>query len=247
VEAEALPARAEAGTRCTKLLAPARPRARVHLTQASGEQVAAGKVIGVVGNYAAHRVEMGHGAAAPGELHFFLKASSALLPGGGTIVLPRVGRVEHEVELAVVVGERARRVRAAEAMRHVLGYAVGLDVTAREVQARAKQQGLPWDEAKGYDTFAPVGQVRPAGEVPDPHALAIGLDVNGAPRQRGSTAQMLVRVPGIVERLSSVMTLERGDVILTGTPAGVGPIAPGDKLAARIEGLPELRCDAVEA
>lgn len=229
-----------------KLLAPARRRACVHLTLTSGGQVPAGKVVGLVGNYAAHRAEMGH---APGldQLHFFLKPGSALLPGGGRIVLPKVGRVEHEVELAVVIGERASRVRAEQAMRHVLGYAAGLDVTARDLQARAKRAGLPWAEAKGFDTFAPVGAVRPAGEVPDPHALDVELRVNGQPRQRGSTAQMLVRVPGIVERVSGVMTLERGDVLLTGTPAGVGPILPGDRLVARIAGLPELRCDAVEA
>ncbi|MCA1814711.1 MAG: fumarylacetoacetate hydrolase family protein [Halobacteriales archaeon] len=218
----------------------------MHLTLTSGEQLPAGKVIGLVGNYAAHRVEMGH-APDLEALHFFLKASSALLPGGGKLFLPKVGRIEHEVELAVIIGERARRVRSADAMRHVLGYAVGLDVTARELQALAKAKGLPWDEAKGYDTFAPLSAVRPAAEVPDPHGLDIELLVNGEARQRGSTAQMLVRVPGIVERLSSVMTLEQGDVIFTGTPGGVGPILSGDRLHARIAGVGELRCDAVEA
>jgi acylpyruvate hydrolase len=206
-------------------------------------KVRAGKVLGLVGNYAAHRAEMGHADAPPPEPAFFLKATTALLPGGGTIVLPRgVGRVEHEVELAVVIGKACRDVAPNDAMGHVLGYAVVLDITARELQAKAKAAGLPWDEAKGFDTFAPISRITRRAGVPDPHDVALTLKVNGAVRQQGSTKQMLLQVPGIVARLSRSMTLERGDVIATGTPEGVGPLAAGDVVEAEAEGVGSLRC-----
>jgi 2-keto-4-pentenoate hydratase/2-oxohepta-3-ene-1,7-dioic acid hydratase in catechol pathway len=221
----------------------------VFLDVQGGGRLPAGKVVGLVGNYEEHRREMGHAPRAEAEeLQFFLKPTSALLPGGGRLLLPRgVGRVEHEVELAVVVGKRAQRVAPERAMEHVLGYAVMLDITARELQRKARERGLPWDEAKGFDTFAPIGTVMPRGLVPDPHALELRLDVNGQPRQRGSTAQMLVQVPQVLARVSSVMTLEPGDVIATGTPAGVGPVVPGDRLRAEAQGLAPLECVAVEA
>lgn len=199
--------------------------------------------MGVVGNYAAHRAEMGRAPAGPGGLGFFLKPATALLPGGGDIVLPRgIGRVDHEVELAVVVGRRARRVAPERALAHVLGYAVLLDVTARDLQERARRAGLPWAEAKGFDTFAPVSEVAPAAEVGDPHRLELALRVNGEERQRGSTAQMLVRVPEFLARLSRAMTLEGGDVVATGTPTGVGPLVPGDALEAEAERVGRLVC-----
>ncbi|HEV8359596.1 MAG TPA: fumarylacetoacetate hydrolase family protein [Candidatus Thermoplasmatota archaeon] len=210
-----------------------------------GGRLRAGKVIGVVGNYAGHRAEM-HAPATP-ELGFFLKATSALLPDGGTIVLPPgVGRVEHEVELAVVIGTRCQRVRPEHALEHVFGYAVVLDVTARDLQAQAKKLGQPWDEAKGFDTFAPVSAIARRFEVEDPHDLDISLRINGQLRQQGNTKQMLHQVPDVIARLSRSMTLEHGDVIATGTPEGVGPLAAGDVVEAEIARVGKLRCKVAQ-
>lgn len=219
----------------------------VELELRGGGRLRCGKVLGVVGNYAKHRAEMGHRGEAPPEPAFFLKPSTSLLVGGGDIVLPAgAGRVEHEVELAVVIGERARRVTPEEALSYVLGYAVILDVTARELQARAKKEGLPWDEAKGFDTFAPISEVAPRAAVPDPQDVELTLKVNGEVRQRGSTAAMLMPVPQLVARFSRSMTLEPGDVIATGTPEGVGPLVAGDVVEAEARGVAGLRCRVVQ-
>ncbi|HVL87127.1 MAG TPA: fumarylacetoacetate hydrolase family protein [Candidatus Thermoplasmatota archaeon] len=193
-----------------------------------------GKIVCLGQNYAEHAREMGNPNAP--EFFFFLKPASAIVHDGEPILIPPgVGRVDHEVELAVVIGSTARNVPVARAMDHVLGYAPLLDVTARELQAQAKKQGRPWTASKGFDTFAPVGTVVPRADVPDPHALAIELRVNDQIRQRGSTSQMVARIPEAIARVSEVMTLERGDILATGTPAGVGPLHPGDLAVARIE------------
>lgn len=212
-----------------------------------GAPVPAGKVVCLVGNYAKHRAEMGQAPDPRGEPPaFFLKPSTALLPGGGDIVLPQgVGRVEHEVELAVVIGTRGHGIAPARAMDHVLGYAVLLDMTARDLQAEAKRKGLPWDEAKGFDTFAPISKVQPRDKVPDPHSVELTLRVNGQVRQHGSTKAMMWSIPEVLARISKVMTLEPGDVIATGTPEGVGPVVAGDALEAEASGVGAMRCRAV--
>lgn len=212
-----------------------------------GGRLRAGKVLGVVGNYAKHRVEMGQAPEAPPEPAFFLKPTSALLASGGAIVLPPgVGRVEHEVELAVIIAQRTRNVPPEDAMHSVFGYAVILDITARELQQKAKKAGLPWDEAKGFDTFAPISPVVRRMQVKDPHDLAIALKVNGEVRQQGSTKSMLMQVPDLVARLSRSMTLEHGDIIATGTPEGVGPLAAGDAVEAEVERVGKLLCTVVQ-
>jgi 2-keto-4-pentenoate hydratase/2-oxohepta-3-ene-1,7-dioic acid hydratase in catechol pathway len=209
--------------------------------------IPAGKAVCLAGNYAKHRAEMGAPESRGEPPAFFLKPTTAVLPGGGDIVLPDgIGRVEHEVELAVVIGKVAKRVAAKDAMDHVLGYAVFLDMTARDLQAEAKRKGMPWDEAKGFDTFAPVSRVMPRSRVPDPHAIGLALRVNGELRQRGSTKSMLWQIPDVIARISRVMTLEPGDIIATGTPEGVGPVVPGDVLEASAEGVGELRCRVVK-
>jgi acylpyruvate hydrolase len=219
----------------------------VYLAVRGGGRIRAGKVLALVGNYAKHRAEMGHAPEAPAEPAFFLKPSTALLLGGGTILLPPgVGRVEHEVELAVVIGTEVRRVAPEQALEHVLGYAVAIDVTARELQAKAKAQGMPWDESKGFDTFCPIGQVVRRWQAGDPQDIALTLKVNGEVRQHGSTKAMLHDVAHVVARLSRSMTLEHGDVILTGTPEGVGPLQAKDKVEAEAERLGGLRCTVAE-
>ena len=194
----------------------------------------AGKVLCVARNYAAHAKESGGDVTA--EPVFFLKPTTTLMESGGTIRLPpESSQVEEECELAVVLGKGGRDVPRNHAMDLVLGYAVVLDITARDLQARAKALGLPWTVAKGFDTFGPISAVTPARNVGDPHDLAIRLEVNGDPAQVGNTRDMVHRVPDLIAAASRIMTLERGDILATGTPAGVREIRDGDVLVGTIE------------
>jgi len=193
------------------------------------------KVVCVGLNYRAHAAEMGK--ELPAEPLIFLKAPSALLAPGGDVVLPRQSqRVEHEGELALVIGRRARHVPVSRALEHVLGYSCADDVTARDIQRREKV----YARAKGFDTFCPVGPWLET-DVPDPQGLALALRVNGEVRQRGSTGDMIFTVAELTAFISSVMTLEPGDLILTGTPPGVGPLGPGDTVEVEIAGIGTLR------
>lgn len=203
--------------------------------------IAVSKVLCVARNYADHAKEMG--TPIPEEPIFFLKPAIALLPGGGTILVPsQSGRVEVETELAAILGSGGRDVSAAKAMDLVAGYAVFFDITARDLQSKARQDGSPWTAAKGFDTFAPISEAVPAERVSDPHDLPIRLRVNGVVRQNSNTRQMVFKIPQLLEAASRIMTLEVGDILATGTPAGVWPIAPGDVLDAEIPGVGRLRC-----
>ena len=192
------------------------------------------KIVCVGRNYRAHAAELGH--AVPEQPLLFLKPPSALLPTEFTIRLPSASeKVEHEAELAVVVGALARNVSPERALEHVLGYTAFNDVTARDIQKREVQ----FTRAKGFDTFAPVG---PWIETAlDPRGLRIQCRVNGQTRQDGNTAQMVFDVAALVSYASRCMTLLPGDVIATGTPEGVGPLAPGDVVEVEIDGLGVLR------
>jgi 2-keto-4-pentenoate hydratase/2-oxohepta-3-ene-1,7-dioic acid hydratase in catechol pathway len=179
------------------------------------------KIVCVGRNYAGHAKELGN--EVPAEPLLFFKPPSSLLADGGAILVPSQSkRVEHEGELAIVLGARGRRMTPLEAEAAVFGVTVANDVTARDLQRSDGQ----WTRAKGFDTFCPVGPWIETGL--DTKALRVMCRVNGQTRQDGRTTQMIFDVPTIVAYVSSVMTLERGDVILTGTPEGVGPLAPGD-------------------
>ncbi|CAJ1358131.1 unnamed protein product, partial [Effrenium voratum] len=143
------------------------------------------------------------------------------------------------VELGVVIGQRCKRVPEEKAMDVVVGYCIALDLTARDLQTAAKDKGLPWSVPKGYDHFTPVGQFIDKTAIPDPHNLELFCEVNGVQRQRGSTGEMIFKLPKLIAHISSIFTLEPGDLILTGTPEGVGPIEAGDKVRAGITGLVE--------
>ncbi len=210
----------------------------------SDAPLAAGKVVCIGKNYVDHAREMG--GEPPAEPMFFFKPSTSLVASGGRILIPRgVENVHHEAELAVIIGRTATRVRAADAMDHVFGYAACLDMTARDLQARAKKAGQPWSLAKGMDTFCPIGTVIPREQVTDPHALGIRLDVNGTTRQSGTTADMVHRIEALIAHITRYVTLERGDILATGTPAGVAAVVPGDRLTVTIDGVPELTVDVV--
>jgi len=199
------------------------------------------KILCVARNYADHAKEMG--TPVPNQPIFFLKPTTALLLGGGTILIPPESmRVEVETELAVILNEGGRDISSASAMDHVAGYSVFFDITARDLQAKAREEGSPWTAAKGFDTFAPVSEAVAAEPDLDPHRLPVRLRVNGVVRQDSNTNQMVFRVPQLIEAASRIMTLEVGDVIATGTPAGVWPIRPGDVLEAEIPRVGTLRC-----
>jgi 2-keto-4-pentenoate hydratase/2-oxohepta-3-ene-1,7-dioic acid hydratase in catechol pathway len=196
------------------------------------------KIVCVGRNYRAHAEELGN--EVPKEPLLFLKPPSALLAPGGTIELPPESeRVEHEGELGVVVGTRLRDASEADALAAVFGYTCVNDVTARDLQKRDVQ----FTRGKGFDTFCPVG---PAIETDlDPSALRVRVEVDGTVRQDGSTAQMIFPVAALLSFISRIMTLEPGDLVATGTPSGVGPLASGHRVTVEVEGIGVLE-SAVE-
>lgn len=193
-----------------------------------------GKIMAIGVNYRDHAEEMKH-EQLPEEPVLFMKAPSSLNAPGGPVILPRISRrVDYEAELAVVIGRRARHVSQDEALDYVLGYTCLNDVTARDLQAKDMQ----WIRAKGFDTFCPIG---PAIETDlDPSDLAVESYLNGERKQSSRTSRLIFGVPRLIEFITTVMTLEPGDVIATGTPAGVGPLSPGDRIEVRIEGVGSL-------
>jgi 2-keto-4-pentenoate hydratase/2-oxohepta-3-ene-1,7-dioic acid hydratase in catechol pathway len=186
------------------------------------------KIVCVGRNYVDHAKELGN--EVPKVPLIFLKAPSSVIADGEAVVLPpQSTQVEHEGELVAVIGKRGRNVTAESAKEYILGYTIGNDVTARDLQRRDGQ----WGRAKGFDTFCPLG---PAIETElDPSGLSISCRVNGEIRQQGNTADMVFGVAELLAFISRVMTLLPGDVILTGTPAGIGPVRPGDRMAVEIE------------
>lgn len=192
------------------------------------------KIICVGRNYLAHAQELGN--TVPPEPMIFLKPPSALLASGEAIVLPgQSAQVEYEGEIGVVVLERLRNVSAAQAEQARLGFTCVNDVTARDLQ---KPDGQ-WGRAKGFDTFCPVGPAVVEGL--DWRSLSVTTRLNGVEKQRGATSEMAYGIPGIIAFISSVMTLEPGDLIATGTPAGVGRLTPGDVVEVEVPGVGILR------
>ena len=206
----------------------------------TGERLPVHTIVCVGRNYAEHVREMGGAPAA--EPVLFLKPVSALVHDGGAVVIPEgAGAVHHEVELVAVIGARTRNVSPERALEHVHGYAVGLDMTLRDLQGAAKKKGEPWAVAKGFDTSAPVSAVAPREDVGDARGLGIRLTVNGEVRQEDTTSSMLHDVAALVSTVSRHFTLDRGDLVFTGTPSGVGPVRPGDVLEASIERVGAVR------
>lgn len=195
------------------------------------------KVVCVGRNYAEHAKELGN--AVPQTPVLFLKPPSSLVTHGSPVELPAAAADDshHEVELGLVIGKRGRDIPEAAAMDHIGGYALAIDMTARGLQNEAKNKGLPWSVAKGYDTFCPVSRFIAKEELPHPEATTLWLKVDDELRQNGSTKDMIFSIPFLVSHISSIMTLEEGDLILTGTPSGVGPVKPGQRLTAGIEGI----------
>ncbi|KZT09560.1 uncharacterized protein LAESUDRAFT_735239 [Laetiporus sulphureus 93-53] len=191
--------------------------------------VAQGKKIVAIGrNYSEHIKELSNDA--PTEPMFFLKPTTSYLPSGGSVEIPQGVLAHYEVELGLVVGKTGRDIAQADADAHIAGYALAVDMTARNMQDVVKKKGHPWSAAKGFDTFTPISAYVPKTALKDPNDLTLTLKVNGVTKQNGNTNQMIFKIPRMVEHISSIMTLEAGDLILTGTPSGVGPLVPGDKV-----------------
>ncbi len=190
-------------------------------------------------NYNEHASEMN--VAPPKWPLFFLKSTSSLIRDGESIVIPpQSSNVHHEVELAVIIGKGGKNITSARAFDHVLGYAVFNDVTARDLQEKAKEKGLPWTLCKGFDTFGPISDVALKEDIPDPHDLSLKLWVNGELKQSSNTSRLIFKIPHVIEYLSSVITLNKGDIIATGTPSGVSAIKAGDVVVAEIERVGKL-------
>ena len=196
-------------------------------------------------NYAEHAREMG--ADPQREVPFFFgKPSDAVVPGGGDIPYPpATSNLHHEVELVVALAKGGNDLTLAEAEAAIYGYAVGLDLTRRDLQSQAKEKGQPWDMAKGFDHSAPVSALTPVEAVGHLRSGAIWLSVGGKERQRGALQDLMWSVPEIISQLSALVRMAPGDLIFTGTPAGVGPLQRGDQVCCGIDGLGDLRIQIV--
>jgi len=198
------------------------------------------RVYCVARNYAAHAREMG-GDPDREPPAFFMKPADAVVPGGDVPYPPATANLHHEVELVAAIGRGGRDIPVAAALDHVFGYAVGLDLTRRDLQATARAAGGPWDMAKGFDRSAPCGTVVPAADIGHPARGAIRLAINGTVRQDGDLRDLIWSVAETVAQLSTLVELQPGDLLFTGTPEGVGPVVAGDVLDGHIDGVGDLR------
>jgi 5-carboxymethyl-2-hydroxymuconate isomerase len=206
----------------------------MHSVKLDGRDVAVGKIVCIGRNYAEHIRELGN--RTPDTPVIFMKPVSSLLADGGSIVIPPYSTDCHyETELAVLIGRSGKEIAEADAIGYVAGYGVALDLTLRDVQGRQKEKGLPWEIAKGFDSACPISAFVPADQVGDPQQLQIRLTINDEIRQDGNSRNMMRPISNLIAEISRCFTLEEGDIVLTGTPAGVGPIRSGDRLVATIE------------
>ena len=199
-----------------------------------------GRIYCVGRNYADHAREMGHDPDREPPF-FFMKAANSIVQNNSTIAYP-VGTkdVHHEIEMVAAIGKGGKNIPVDKALEHVWGYGVGLDMTRRDIQGEAKKMGRPWEMGKSFDESAPITELRAAAEVGHPAKGAIWLKVNGEMRQQGDLAAMIWSVPETIAYLSKLITLRAGDLIMSGTPAGVGPVKAGDRLEGHVDGVGEL-------
>ena len=199
-------------------------------------------------NYEEHAKEMGFTGREPP--FFFLKPADAVVVAedGHTAPLPYpslTANFHHEIELVVAIGQGGRNIRAEDAGQHIFGYAVGLDMTRRDLQGEMKKQGRPWSIGKGFDHSAPIGPITPVAQAGHIEQAALWLQVNGEDRQRSNVSQLIWNIGEIIQHLSEAWELQPGDLIYTGTPAGVAAVVRGDTLSAGIDGLGNIGLDVV--
>jgi fumarylpyruvate hydrolase len=216
----------------------------VTVAVAGGGEFPVRRIYCVGRNYVEHAQEMGFTGREPP--FFFMKPADALVPvaQGATGLIdypPLTHNLHHEIELVVAIGTGGSGIKAADAPGHIWGYAVGLDMTRRDLQGEMKKQGRPWCIGKAFDQSAPIGPIHPKSRTGEINAGAITVAVNGAPRQKGDLKELIWNVNEIIEHLSAAWTLQPGDLIFTGTPAGVGPVVRGDLMEGAIAGLGELK------
>jgi len=203
------------------------------------------KVVCAGRNYAEHIAELNN--TTPTEPMLFMKPTSCYVANGGNIEIP-VGSSElhHEVELGVVIGKTISRVTPEEAFAAVGGYALVLDMTERNYQEQLKKKGHPWELCKAFDTSLPVSDFIPKETIPDPHQVELICRVNGEIRQQDNTSKMLTRIPEMLSYASKFFTLEEGDLVITGTPKGVGPVKAGDTISAQITGIIDISFNVIQ-
>jgi fumarylpyruvate hydrolase len=191
-------------------------------------------------NYAEHSREMGFDPEREPPF-FFTKPNDAVVASGRAIRYARATQnLHHEIELVIALGKAGADVTSSDALGHVYGYATGIDLTRRDLQLAARDKGRPWDAGKAFDESAPISEIHPAAETGHPTSGAIWLKVNGESRQAADLKDLLWSVPEIIVHLSRLFKLQPGDLIFTGTPAGVGPVKPGDRLHGGVEGIAEI-------
>ncbi len=202
----------------------------------SNKKIRANNIFCVGQNYADHAKEMG--GVPQKEPIIFLKPTSAIIENGQNIIIPKMStNVHHEVELTVLIGRQGKNIPQFEALKYVAGYGVGLDMTMRDKQSEAKKSGNPWTISKGFDTSAALSSFIESSKISDPQNLEIMLNVNGNERQHSNTKNMIYTIDVLISFLSTVFTLEEGDIIYTGTPEGVAQVLSGDILNAEIPGV----------
>lgn len=199
------------------------------------------RIICVGRNYAAHAREMGRDPDREPPF-FFMKPADTVVDDGATVPYPpQTNNFHYEIELIVAIGQGGTDIPVARALDHVWGYGVGIDLTRRDLQLQAREQGRPWDWGKGFDRSAPIAPLRPVSEVGHPKAGRIWLAVGGAIKQDSDISKLIWPVPDIISICSQAMALKPGDIIMTGTPEGVGPVQRGEVMTGGIEGLGEIR------
>lgn len=199
-----------------------------------------GRIYCVGRNYAEHAREMGHDPDREPPF-FFMKPADAIVANGATIPYPQMTKdVHHEIEMIVAIGKGGSNIPVEKALDHVFGYGVGLDMTRRDLQGEAKKMGRPWEMGKAFDNSAPCTALKTVAMVGHPAKGAIWLKVNGEVKQKGDLSELIWNIPDTISYLSKLITLRPGDIIMSGTPAGVGPIKPGDKLEGHVDGVGEL-------
>ena len=208
--------------------------------EGSNARFPVGRIYCVGRNYADHAREMGHDPDREPPF-FFMKAANSIVQNNSTIAYP-VGTkdVHHEIEMVAAIGKGGKNIPVDNALDHVWGYGVGLDMTRRDIQGEAKKMGRPWEMGKSFDDSAPITGLKTAEKIGHPAKGAIWLKVNGQEKQKGDLAMQIWTVPEQINYLSSLITLQPGDLIFSGTPAGVGPIKAGDKLEGHVAGVGDL-------
>jgi len=194
-------------------------------------------------NYAAHAREMGANPDREAPFYFTKSADTVVASGSTVAYPPRCNELHHEIELVAAIGKAGSNISAESALDHVFGYAVGIDLTRRDLQAEAKSKGRPWDTAKNFDQSAPIGEIHPVSEKGHPSSGRIWLAVNGEMRQEGDLVEMIWSVAESIAEISTYGALAPGDLVYTGTPAGVGPLVAGDRVSGGIDGIGSIKID----